>query len=245
MTNAAAYYNLVGPPGSGTNGVYVLWSMHNDVSGIDPWVEINTLSNHLNSVIASNFLPVVITTEPRAGFGTDIPVAWKFQRIVNNWVRKSPLIWRVVDASSILGENYDPVWFVDDTHCTPAGYQLIVSELNRVMATTYQVNYINDWVGVYGTNIIAVAPGSNAEPSLVWSAGSMGMNIYESLNVNGSISAAGITSPQPSPATFAWSAIPAYSSTVTNYWTGTWTNGTYCCIWSNTSSTYAIKQLAP
>ena len=55
----------------------------------------------------------------------------------------------------------------------------------------------------------------------------------------------GHVAPQPSATTFAWSAIPAYSATVTNYWTGTWTNGTYCCIWSNTSSTYAIKQLAP
>jgi lysophospholipase L1-like esterase len=62
----------------------------------------------------------------------------------------------------------------------------------------------------------------------------------------GSVTATnGYISPQPAAAGFNWSAIPVYSTTATNYWTGTWTNGTYCAIWSNTASSYVIKQLAP
>lgn len=45
--------------------------------------------------------------------------------------------------------------------------------------------------------------------------------------------------------TFNWAQIPPYSATVTNYWVGNWTNGTVCAIYSNSASTYAIKQLAP
>jgi len=46
-------------------------------------------------------------------------------------------------------------------------------------------------------------------------------------------------------AVFNWAQIPPYSATVTNYWVGNWTNGTVCAIYSNSASTYAIKQLAP
>ena len=44
---------------------------------------------------------------------------------------------------------------------------------------------------------------------------------------------------------FNWAQIPPFSLTQTNYWVGNWTNGTVCAIYSNTVSTYAIKQLAP
>jgi hypothetical protein len=55
----------------------------------------------------------------------------------------------------------------------------------------------------------------------------------------------GYVSPQLTATTFNWSVIPYYSASVTNYWIGTWTNGTLCAVYSNTASTYAIKQLAP
>lgn len=63
-------------------------------------------------------------------------------------------------------------------------------------------------------------------------------------NANG-VTLNGIISMQPKASTFNWAAIPPYSATTTNYWLGTWTNGTFVCIWSNTPSTYKIKQLAP
>ena len=50
---------------------------------------------------------------------------------------------------------------------------------------------------------------------------------------------------QPLAVYFNWAQIPPYSATVTNYWVGNWTNGTICAIYSNSASTYAIKQLAP
>ena len=55
----------------------------------------------------------------------------------------------------------------------------------------------------------------------------------------------GYISIQPSATSFNWAVIPYYSSSVTNYWIGTWTNGFLCAIYSNTASTYAIKQIAP
>jgi len=66
------------------------------------------------------------------------------------------------------------------------------------------------------------------------------------LVVSGNITLPAImTTNQPSAANFNWSWIPPYSATKTNYFVGVWTNGTYCAIYSNTVSTYAIKQLAP
>jgi hypothetical protein len=53
------------------------------------------------------------------------------------------------------------------------------------------------------------------------------------------------TAIQTTAALFNWALIPLFSAIKTNYYVGPWTNGTYDAIYSNTASTYAIKQLAP
>lgn len=56
---------------------------------------------------------------------------------------------------------------------------------------------------------------------------------------------AGEQTAQPTAATFNWGSVPVYSASVTNYYIGAWTNGCYVAIYSNTASSYVIKQLAP
>jgi len=71
------------------------------------------------------------------------------------------------------------------------------------------------------------------------------------LNYNGSFSGSAMFTnlscnmAEPVAVYFNWAQIPPFSATATNYWVGNWTNGTVCAIYSNSATTYAIKQLAP
>ena len=184
-TNGAAYASQIH---NGTNGVFILWSAHNDVQSINPYTEIQTLSNLLVEVVSSNYLPVVITTQPRSGYGSDLDSAHLFVKIINNYIRQEPMIWRVVDAEAIMPNNYDSRFFVDTTHLNSDGYSIIANEVARQIASPYKVNPPQSWIGLYGTNMVCSVPASNGPAVTLFTANSAGF-----INFNGSVTATRFT----------------------------------------------------
>jgi hypothetical protein len=180
-TNAATYASRVGGE---TNGIFILWSGHNDVDSVNPYTEIQTLSNLLAEVVSSNFLPVVITTQPLASYNTDNGASYLFTKIFNNYIRLEPMIWRVVDAETMMPDNYDSRYFVDTTHLTSSGYSIIANELTRQIGSAYKVVPPQSWIGLYGTNMVCAVPNSNGPAITLFTANGAGF-----INFNGSVAA--------------------------------------------------------
>jgi hypothetical protein len=152
--------------GNGTNGIYLVWDMHNDLSE-NPYSDIGTFSNHLARVASSNWNIIVCTVEPRASYGLDIPSAWYFCAVMNNWIRSTPLSWRVVDAERLLPNCYDTTFFADSTHLTPVGYSNVCWAVQREVMSPSRTTLPQSWVNDYGTNQVVTTPASTNTPGQI------------------------------------------------------------------------------
>jgi predicted membrane protein len=151
---------------SSKTNLYILWSMHNDVTD-NINTEITRLSNHLAQVASSNAYIIAVTTQPRAGYSADGINQYLFLRSVNNFLRTCPFVWRVVDAEAIMPENYNTTFYTDSTHNTPIGTTLVANEITRQVSSLRKTIPPALWVGLSGTNVTIAAPVSNGIPGLV------------------------------------------------------------------------------
>ena len=110
---------------------------------------------------------MVLTVQPRASSQTDTPDSWIFLSIVNNWIRSSPLCWRVVEAERLMPNCYDPTFYVDTTHLTPLGYSNVAWAVQRQLFTPAYSPLSQEWINVYGTNNIVSVPGATNNPSTI------------------------------------------------------------------------------
>ncbi len=163
-TNTASFSSRLR---NGTNGLYVYWGMHSDMSG-NPYNVIGTLSNYLNQVASSNWNIMLLTVQPRASYSQDTPASQLFLPIVNNFIRTWPTPWRVVDAEVLLPNCYNMVFFSDTTHLNPIGYSNIAWGIQPELFAPKKHMWPQEWVYDYGTNIIVAVPGAtNGSGSVV------------------------------------------------------------------------------
>lgn len=153
--------------GAGTNKYYVLWTMHNDFQG-DINTEIVTLSNYVNQVASSNWHVILITTQPRAtAVNADSPKSYKFLAAVNNWIRNSSNTFRVVDADALIEDCYNADLYVDNTHLTTLGYELVANELFKQLTSRRKFMPATRQAYTFGSNYVITASVSNGAPGLV------------------------------------------------------------------------------
>ncbi len=152
--------------GPGTNGLMILWGLANDYGDASALNDVGTLSNYLCRAASSNLYVTVLTVQPRADYGFDVPQSWAFNATINNWYRQPGVAWRVADISQAMPNCYDTNLFVDLCHNTALGYtnvsQLVLSTL--ALANQAQLNLA--WRFTYGTNQVEILPAANNQPAV-------------------------------------------------------------------------------
>ncbi|MGA2540171.1 MAG: hypothetical protein ABSG78_01275 [Verrucomicrobiota bacterium] len=171
---------------AGSNVVFLLKSMENDVAG-DPVAEITTLSNLLVEVVSSNALPVVYTIMPRTN--PDFAATEAFIRQVNYYIRHEPLIWRVVDSEAMIQNNYDPNNTVDGTHPWASRYQMFANAAAQQIDAKVKVTPPDLFVGVEGTNLLGTVPNADGSFTTLWTGNTNGLSITNGLIINKGIAA--------------------------------------------------------
>ena len=152
---------------NGTNGLYVLWTMHNDYLSVNPYTEIAMLSNYVNWLTASNWNVMILTPQPRASYATDVPSSWLFVPVVNNWIRTCNQTWRVVDSERLVQNCYDPSLYIDTTHLTGLGYSNICQAVESELFRPVRSQWPQEWSYLYGTNFVTVSPGTNGQNAVI------------------------------------------------------------------------------
>jgi hypothetical protein len=171
---------------AGSNVVFLLKSMENDVAG-DPVAEITTLSNLLVEVVSSNALPVVYTIMPRTN--PDFAATEAFIRQVNYYIRHEPLIWRVVDSEAMIQNNYDPNNTVDGTHPSASRYQMMANAAAQQIDAKVKVTPPDLFVGVEGTNLLGTVPNADGSFTTLWTGNTNGLSITNGLIINKGLAA--------------------------------------------------------
>jgi hypothetical protein len=190
VTNTASFSSKLT---NGTNGVYVLWICHNYVVSTSPYSEINILSNHIAQVARSNWNVMMLTVQPRSCVPSQSDRQSAFLHVLNNWIRSSPLIWRVVDAEQLLPNNYDPTFYnVDTTHLNLVGDTNVCWAVQEQLLAPVVTKANQSWIATYGTNLILMGPISNStSTAIAVVVNSATTTISNNLVVNGTITGDG------------------------------------------------------
>ena len=166
------------------------------------WVSANALNCH---VVAWTMLPR-LTTDQYAGVRENLA-------LINNFIRSSPLPWRVVDAAALLPNNYDPVLFQSDyTHPTALGFTNLAVEFARQVTSAYRESPKQAFGAQIGTNYVVDPPGGSASVF-----GPSSAAIATPMRVNGVVSANGFSTYQWYPTNDMYTVAP----TLLSWWNAT------------------------
>jgi hypothetical protein len=158
-SNAASYYGMLT---NGMTGIATIWTCHNNIASVNIPGDINTYSNWLVEITASNFLPVVATCQMIRYTNQPDTNTMAYFVAINNWLRLSPLVWRCVDAEAIANNNYDTNNFqTDNVHQTQNFASLLGREFARQIQLPNKEIPPQKWSGIYGTNFYIAVPDYN------------------------------------------------------------------------------------
>jgi len=163
----------------GTNRIAIIFGGNNDIRYSDVSTNILLYSNLFTTMTHTGWFPVVVTVNPQAGVassGGDTAHSQLFMASMDNWLRNSPLVGRIVDADKLLSNPYDTNYFADSVHHTGQGYTNIANAILDQLYSPVAIPSPQQWVMPYGTNVVVAAPPStNGVSSLLafWNAGGL------------------------------------------------------------------------
>lgn len=206
------------------------------------------LTNLPGSVLATNVVSGLSITNPTIAGTATLAIA----SVTNQFRLTSPA--GITNESAI-----NPAGFLTNSMVSSMGtypYETVMTNgaVTFPLAITNGSTVYIAGVTTVGGNLVPstdnsrnLGGGTSARFASIYGVGlfSTTINNLGTLTASNVVTTNGVVLIQPTAAAFNWGLIPPFSATATNWWVGTWTNGALCALYSNTATTYAIKQLAP
>jgi hypothetical protein len=166
--------------------LYVLWTGHNEMAATNASDAVAYWSNHLAAVRSSGVLPIVLTTAPGTFGGTN---QWLYCATINNFIRNSPLVWRVIDTEPAFQNCYNANNDYDYLHPSPTAISNICESITRAVCARREL-LPEMWSFVHGSNTVVTVPLSNSPvPVVVEAANSMRKSVFVNLKTFQGVSA--------------------------------------------------------